>query len=172
MELLSRLARRIDRTNRRIGEFVAWTALAMVVVQFAVVILRYVFGIGFIWMQESVIYLHGLLFMAGAAYTLLEDGHVRVDIWYREADAETRARVDLAGAVFFLLPVCAVIWAFAWPYVGRSWAVFEGSQETSGIQAVFLYKTLILAFAGLVGLQGVSMAVAAWRVLAGEDRDT
>jgi TRAP-type mannitol/chloroaromatic compound transport system permease small subunit len=155
----------IDRINAGIGRTVAWAAMALVAVQFVAVVLRYVFGIGWIWVEESIVYLHASVFMAGAAYTLLQDGHVRVDIFYRDADEIGRARVDLFGTIFFLWPVSALILIKGWPYVAGSWAILEGSPETSGIPAVFVLKSLILVFAATMMLQGISMAASALMVL-------
>ena len=159
MEVVASLARAIDELNERIGRVVAWAALLMVLVQFAVVLMRYVYGLNFIFMQESIVYLHAVLFMLGAGYTLLHGGHVRVDILYAGATPRTKAWVDLIGVIVFLIPVCAIILSFSFPYVQSSWAVFEGSRETSGIQAVFLLKTVILVFAILILLQGVALAL-------------
>ena len=164
---LAKLAGAIDRLNGAIGRGVAWLALFMVLVQFALVIMRYVFGVGSIWVQESLIYAHGTLFMVAAGYTLLHDGHVRVDVFYREAVPRRKALIDLLGVFILLMPFCVLIWITSYPYVAASWAVFEGSRETSGIQAVFLLKTMILVFVVLVGLQGVSLAIRSWLVLAG-----
>ncbi|MBA5777357.1 TRAP transporter small permease subunit [Stappia sp. F7233] len=153
------LARQIDRFNIAFGRSVSWLLLGLVLVQFAVVVMRYVFGVGFIWAQESVIYLHAFLFLIAAAYVLAIDTHVRIDIFYRNLPIRRKALVDAAGALLFLLPTCAVIFQEAWPYVARSWQVLEGSRETSGIPAVFLLKSGILLFAGLTGLQGLSLLV-------------
>ncbi len=155
----------IDRINGAVGRAVAWCALALVAVQFVAVVQRYVFGVGWIWVEESIVYIHATVFMAGAAYTLLHDGHVRVDIFYAEATARQRAWVDLLGTVVFLWPVAGLIIAKAWPYVAASWSILEGSAETSGIPAVFFLKSLLLVFAGLMALQGLSMALAAWAVI-------
>jgi TRAP-type mannitol/chloroaromatic compound transport system permease small subunit len=170
VQALQTLYRAIDRLNETVGRGVAWLALLMVLTQFVVVVMRYVFGVGSIWMQESVVYMHGLLFMVGAGYTLLHGGHVRVDVFYREAEPRTKARVDLAGVILFLLPVCALIIIYSWSYVMKAWAVHEGSLETSGIQAVYLLKTVVLAFAVLVGLQGISLAVRSALILMGIER--
>ena len=148
----------ISSFNRAVGQSIAWLALFMILVQFTVVVMRYVFGVGSIFMQESIIYMHSLLFMIGAAYTLLRDGHVRVDVFYREAKPRTKARVDLIGSIIFLLPVSAVIFESSIAYVVNAWQVFEGSKETSGIQAVFLLKSLIMVFGLLMFLQGLAMA--------------
>ncbi len=169
MDSLTALARKIDSFNDWIGRVTAWSALLMVIIQFVVVVMRYVFGIGSIMMQESVVYLHSLLFMIGAGYTLLYGGHVRVDAFYRDASEKRKALIDFIGVIVFLVPVCGVIWWYSWPYVASSWMVFEGSKETSGIQAVFLLKTTILIFALLVTLQGISMAIHALLVMLGKN---
>jgi TRAP-type mannitol/chloroaromatic compound transport system permease small subunit len=164
---LERTAQLIDRTNMTIGTTVAWLALFMVLVQFALVLMRYVFGIGSIMTQESLIYAHGALFMVAAGYTLLVGGHVRVDVFYREAAPRKKAWIDLLGVVFLLIPVCLLIWRYSLPYVLSSWAVLEGSRETSGIQGVYLLKTCMLLFCILVILQGISLAFRSALVIAG-----
>lgn len=169
MEFLGSVSRLIDRLNQSVGETVSWLALFMVLVQFIVVLLRYVFGFGSIFMQESIIYMHGTLFMAGAGFTLLHQGHVRVDVFYREAHPRTKAKIDFFGAAVFLIPVCIAIWIYSWGYVSNAWATMEGSTETSGIQAKFLLKSVILVFCGLMILQGVSMICHSVRVLAGAE---
>lgn len=155
------IAGRIDRLNSAIGHAVSWLALAVVVIQFALVLMRYVFDVGSIWMSESVIYAHATLFMLAAAWTLREDGHVRVDIFYADATPRTKAFINLTGAMLLLLPFAvSVIW-LAWPYVARSWAILERSHETSGLPAVFLLKSLIPLFGLLLALQGVAQAIRA-----------
>ena len=167
MSALEKLYRMLDAFNHRIGRAIAWVAVVMVLVQFAVVVMRYVFGFGSIWMQESVVYLHSLLFLFGAGYTLLHEGHVRVDIFYREASEKRKALVDVLGALLFLLPFSVLMWWWSWPYVEQSWAIGEGSKETSGIQAVYILKAMILGFTALMAVQGVSMALRNLLILSG-----
>lgn len=169
MKTVRAISQTIDAFNERIGTTIAWAALAMVAMQFVVVVLRYVYGFGSIFMQESVTYLHATLFMVGAGYTLLHGGHVRVDIFYRNATPRRKALVDLLGVLLFLIPVCVLIGWSSFPYVQQSWSVFEGSKETSGIQGVFLLKSVILVFVVLMVLQGVSLALQSIMVLAGVD---
>ena len=167
LSALTALARAIDAVNEHVGRVASWLALLMVLLQFVVVVMRYIFGVGFIFMQEGVIYLHATLFMVGAGYTLLHGGHVRVDIFYRDARPRRRALVDLLGVILFLLPVCVIIGWATWPYLEQSWSVFEGSKETSGIHAVYALKSMILAFVVLIALQGLSLALNAVLTLAG-----
>ena len=159
------LADRIDRLNAAIGRSVAWLCLLVVLVQFAVVLMRYAFGIGSIWLTETVIYGHATLFMLAAAWTLREGGHVRVDMFYADASPRRKALVDLLGALLVLLPFALALLWLATPYVARSWAILERSRETSGIPAVFLLKTLIPLFAAMMALQGVAQAIRAVNVL-------
>jgi len=156
---LERTAAALDAVVRRIGEAARWAALAMVLVQFAVVVLRYVFGTSWIWLQELILYFHSLLFMLGAAYTLLVDQHVRVDVLYARLGEKGRAWVDLAGTVLLLIPACLVIIAFSWRFTWRSWAILEGPISVGGIPASFLLKTLVPLFAVLLLLAGVSLAL-------------
>lgn len=163
-----RVAQSIDTLNKTIGEGIAWLALFLVLVQFSLVLARYAFGVASLWLQESLIYGHGILFMTAAAYTLFAGGHVRVDIFYREASPRRKAIVDLLGALVLLMPfMIAILWS-AYPYVSQSWASLEGSRDgPSGIQGVYILKTFILIFAVLVALQGVSMAIKSILVLRG-----
>ncbi len=147
----------INGLNEYIGRVVSWLTLVMVLVTFAVVIFRYLFNTGWIAMQESITYMHAVVFMLGAAYTLKHDGHVRVDIFYREKSERFRIWVDLLGSLFLLLPVCIFITWISWEYVAASWSVMESSQEAGGIPAVFLLKSIILLMSGLLTLQGLSI---------------
>jgi TRAP-type mannitol/chloroaromatic compound transport system permease small subunit len=165
MSFATALADRIDRLTAAVGRAVAWLALAIVLLQFALVLGRYVFGFGSIWLTETVIYTHATLFMAAAAWTLRAGGHVRVDVFYAEASARTKAVVDLAGSALLLLPFALVLVWLSVPYAARSWAILERSQETSGLPLVFLLKTLIPLFAVLMALQGIAQAIRALAAL-------
>jgi TRAP-type mannitol/chloroaromatic compound transport system permease small subunit len=161
------VCRGIERVNGVVGRAASWLVLFLVLVQFALVLMRYVFGTGSLFMQESLIYAHAIVFMMAAAWTLAEDKHVRVDIFYSVATPRRQAAVNLFGVVVFLLPMCWLLWWVGYPYVARSWSVLEGSRETSGIPAIFLLKTFILLFAVTLALQGLAMAIRATLTLFG-----
>lgn len=165
--VLGTLIRWIDGLNHTVGSVACWMTLAMVLVQFLIVLLRYVFGLSFIAMQEFMLYLHGGLFMLAGGYTLLRDGHVRVDIFYGAASPKRQAMVNLFGTYALLLPAMALLFYVSWPVVGQSWAIVETSQEDSGMP-VFLLKTLLLLFPALLLLQGVSLAARSVLILAGD----
>ena len=156
---MTAFANRIDRLNTAIGRAVAWLVIVVVVLQFALVVARYLFGLGSVWLSETVIYTHATLFMLTAAWTLHTGGHVRVDIFYADASAQTKALIELVGALVLLLPFMLVLIWLSVPYAARSWAILEHSQEASGLPIVFGLKTLIPIFAVLMALQGVSQAI-------------
>jgi TRAP-type mannitol/chloroaromatic compound transport system permease small subunit len=162
---LTTLADRIDRLNTAVGRAVAWFALVVVLLEFALVVARYLFGLGSIWLTETVIYAHAALFMLAAAWTLRAGGHVRVDVFYADASARTKAIIDLAGSMLLLLPFSAVLVWLGVPYAARSWAILERSQETSGLPLVYALKTLIPLFALLMALQGIAQAIRALNAL-------
>jgi TRAP-type mannitol/chloroaromatic compound transport system permease small subunit len=126
------------------GKTVAWLTLAMVLLTFTIVVLRYGFNLGWIWLQESLTYLHVAVFTVVAAWTLQLDGHVRVDVFYTQMNARKRALVELAGTSLFLVPFCVFLLVIAWPYVANSWKLLESSREAGGLPLVFLLKSLIL----------------------------
>jgi TRAP-type mannitol/chloroaromatic compound transport system permease small subunit len=162
------LADGIDRLNGAIGRAVAWLALVIVLLQFALVVARYVLGFGSIWLTETVVYANAALFLLASAWTLRSGGHVRLDVFYAQASARSKAIVDLIGALLLLLPFVAVLLWLSLPYAARSWAILERSQESSGLPLVFVLKSLIPAFAVLMVLQGIAQAIRAFMALAGK----
>jgi TRAP-type mannitol/chloroaromatic compound transport system permease small subunit len=164
---MMKLADSIDRMTATIGRAAAWLVLFVVLLEFALVVARYLFSLGSIWASEAVIYAHAALFLLAAAWTLQIGGHVRVDIFYADAKPRTKAWVDLIGALIFLLPFALVLLWLAVPYASRSWAILERSQEASGLPLVFALKTLIAVFALLLALQGVAQVIRSLAMLRG-----
>lgn len=164
---MERLAGRLDAINAGIGAAVKWAVIVLVIVQFGLVLGHYVFRVGSIMAQESLLYINAFLFLTAAGVTLLEDGHVRVDIFYRGASRRYKARVDFWGTAVFLIPVLALLWVYGLPYAANSWAELEGSIETGGLPAVFLLKTLILFAAATLSLQAVALLLRSWLTLRG-----
>ncbi len=158
-DLMLKIVDVIEAVNERIGRVVAWGVLVIVLIQFAVVIMRYVFGFGSIWVQEAITYIYASVFMGAAGYAFVRDGHVRVDIFYRDAGVKTKAVVDIVGTLLFLWPVTGLLTWVAYPYVARSFAILEGSRETAGLPFLFLLKAEILVFSLLLTLQGVALVL-------------
>ena len=127
MKLLIIIAQLIDALNERVGRFVAWLTLFMVINVFIVVVLRYTFSIGWIWMQELYVWSHALIFLLGAGYTLLHEGHVRIDLIYRDASVKYKAIVNIFGCIFFATPLLILLFDRSLPLIIRSWINFEKS---------------------------------------------
>ena len=128
---MSKLADLLDGVSRVTARTVRWLALLMVLIQFGIVVGRYVFGVNSIAVQESVLYLHATLFMLGAAYTLQVDKHVRVDIFYAQASETAKRRIDIFGHLFLLIPSMLVLLYWSWPSVRNSWAILKGRSRSA-----------------------------------------
>ena len=166
-------ARAVDAVNDVLGRVVAWLTLVMVLTQFTVVMMRYVFGLSSLYMQESIVYMHAIVFLAAAGYTLLHEGHVRVDIFYGSANERRRAWTNLLGVFLLLWPMAGTTLLASWGYVLASWRVFEVSPEgTAGLPAIFLLKTFIWVFATVLILQGFSLAVHSLGVILGLEQSS
>ncbi|MDP6405809.1 MAG: TRAP transporter small permease subunit [Alphaproteobacteria bacterium] len=172
MSRLIAMAGVVDAVNDVLGRGVAWLTLVMVLMQFAVVVMRYVFGLSSIYMQESIVYMHAIVFLAAAGYTLLHEGHVRVDIFYGSADERRRAWTNLLGVLLLLWPMAATTLLASWGYVLASWKVFEVSPEGAGLPAIFLLKTFIWVFASVLILQGFSLAAHSLGVILGIEQSS
>ena len=133
-----------------------WLAVMMVLITFTIVILRYAFNSGGVLLQESVMYLHGTLFMLAIPLGVSDDTHVRVDILYSRRSPEQQAWINLVGHILFLLPVAGFMIWVSLPYVSNSWHILEGSSEVGGIPGVFLLKTLIPLTGVLLFCQGIA----------------
>ncbi|MEM7404173.1 MAG: TRAP transporter small permease subunit [Pseudomonadota bacterium] len=166
---LSWVVRVLDALNEYVGRAAAWLTVFMVLMVTLIVVMRYVFGLGFIWMQESYVWAHGMVFMLGAGYTLLHDGHVRIDIIYRSASQTYRDIVNIIGCTAFVLPVCWIILEKSVGYVSRSFRLMESSAEAGGLPYLFILKGMIWAFAILLGLQAISLIVRSILSLAGHE---
>lgn len=165
--LLTSTARVIDRLNEAVGKTVRWLVVVMLFITFAVAILRYGFSLGWVWLQESYVWMHGLVFMLVSAYTFLHDGHVRIDLIYGARSDRYRAWVDLLGVLLLLYPMLLVVGWTSLPYVVLSWERLETSGSSGGLPGLFLLKTSILIFVILLALQGLSRILTSLVVLMG-----
>ncbi|MBW2941180.1 TRAP transporter small permease subunit [Zhongshania sp. CAU 1632] len=159
----------IDSLTERLGRLLAWLIPLMMLGTTAVVVMRYGFGQGMTALQESVSYLHGTVFMLGAAYTLKHGGHVRVDIFYRRFSPRTKAWVDSIGSIVFLLPLCGLILITSWDFTLNAWAIHETSVEPGGLPFVYLLKTLLPLMAINLAMQGFAELLRNAMVLVGSE---
>jgi len=158
---IENVANKLEQFINWTGRIVSWLVLAMVVIMFFVVVLRYVFDTGWIALQESISYFHSIVFLMGAAYTLQHDAHVRVDIFYSRLNKTGKAWINLLGHIFILLPVMVFIIWVSWPYVINAWDVKESSREAGGLPGVYLIKSLILVMAALLIMQASALSLRA-----------
>ena len=159
----------VEKFTEVTGRFISWATVTMVILVVLVVITRYFLGLGSIALQESVTYLHCLVFMMGFAFTLKHDGHVRVDIFYRGFSPRFKAIVNLIGGLIFLIPFCLLIFFTSWDYVLASWVIRETSAENNGLPFIYLLKTLMLLMPATLVLQGIAEIIRSSLVLSGAD---
>lgn len=159
--MISSIIDRIESFTRSIGHSTAWLLLVMTLVETAVVIFRYGLDAGSIALQESVTYMHASVFLLGAAYALGADAHVRVDIFYRNYSDKKKALINLLGTALFLIPFSIFVIWISLPYVAQAWSIKEASSDSGGIPGVYLLKTLIPIFAGLLLLEAVAQILRA-----------
>lgn len=159
----------VEKFTEVTGRFISWATVTMVILVVLVVITRYFLGLGSIALQESVTYLHCLVFMMGFAFTLKHDGHVRVDIFYRRFSPRFKAIVNLVGGLLFLIPFCLLIFFTSWDYVLASWVIRETSAENNGLPFIYLLKTLMLLMPVTLLLQGIAEIIRSGLILSGAD---
>ena len=143
------------------GRLVSWLVVLMVLATFFVVVMRYLFDTGWIALQESISYMHSIVFLVGAAYTLNHNEHVRVDIFYARLSSKKQAWIELIGHVFMLIPIMVFIIWISYPYVTSAWSIKESSPEAGGLPGVYLLKSLILVMAVLLIVQAVALIIRA-----------
>ena len=144
-----------DSLIERLGNVLSVLTIALVCVVIVVVIGRYFFDIGSIALQELTTYLHATIFMLGISYTLKDDGHVRVDIFYRNFSKRRQALINVIGGLVFILPISIFIGWSSWDYVFASWSIMETSTENNGLPFIYLLKTVILIMPFLLAIQGL-----------------
>jgi TRAP-type mannitol/chloroaromatic compound transport system permease small subunit len=149
----------IDSTNEAVGRIVSWVSLLLVLVVFVDVVMRYLFKTSFVFTQELEWHLFAFIFLIGAGYTLLHDGHVRVDIIYQRLGVKGRAWINLVGVIFFLIPGCYLVISTSWHFVSNSFSMLEGSPDPGGIPYRFIVKGTMTVGYALLLLQGVSMGL-------------
>ena len=157
--MIKNLSNFLNIINKYAGYLCAFIVVLMVINVFLVVILRYLFGISFIWMQETYVWMHAYIFMIGAGFTYLNDDHVRIDIIYRNSSKLYKSIVDLVGNIFLLLPFLYLIWSYSFPFVYKSWQMNEVSREAGGLSMIYILKLAILIFAFLLFIQVVSKII-------------
>jgi len=153
------------RTLERLQQGLGWLLSALtplvVLLCFGLVAARYGLGKGSIAAQEAMLWLHALIFMLGAAFTLKCNRHVRVDVLHARLSKRTQARIEAVGHLFLLLPFTLFLLWISLDYAAASWAMQERSREPAGLPGVFLLKALIPLAAWLLAVQGLALTASA-----------
>lgn len=159
MKMLRLICNWIDTFNDRVGRAVSWTTLLLVLVTFVDVVMRYFFNTSFVFTQELEWHVFAFIFLMGAGYTLKNDGHVRVEVFYGKLSTKGRAWINLVGVIFFLIPSCFVFIKTSIPFVAESFRIMEGSPDPGGIPYRYLLKSCIPAGYIMLLLQGISLGI-------------
>ena len=157
--ILINLSSAISYINKIAGFICSILVVLMSLNVFLVVVLRYLFGISFIWMQETYVWMHAYIFMLGAGFTYLSDDHVRIDIIYRSSSKLYKSLVDSIGIIFLLFPFLYIIWNYSYPFVYKSWQMNEISREAGGLGMLYLLKLAILLFVILLSIQAIAKII-------------
>ncbi len=152
------LSAKIDAFTEYTGKCISWLVIILVLLVGYDVSMRYLFRSGSIGIQEMEWYLFSIIFLLGAAYTLKQDEHVRLDIFYRSKflSDKQRAWIDVFGTLFILLPFCLLIIVSAWPFVSQAYIHNETSPDPGGLPLRWLIKAIIPAGFCLLIIQGIS----------------
>ncbi|MCV0428078.1 MAG: TRAP transporter small permease subunit [Roseibium sp.] len=131
--------------------------------QLAMVLMRYLLGIGFLEIQDAVNYAFASLVALSVIVAFDADKHVRVDVFRQKLPDAVNTWIDLFGNLFLALPVFGLMLWTAYPLVRSSWSILEGSPETGGLPGLYIVKTCLLILPALVIVLTLSRLIAAFR---------
>jgi TRAP-type mannitol/chloroaromatic compound transport system permease small subunit len=155
MNLLLKFSRLIDWISNWIGRLAIWLVLAAVLISAGNAIMRKAFNVGSNAYLEIQWYLFAAVFMLGAAYVLLHNGHVRIDFISARLGKRTNAVIDALGIAFFLIPLCVILIDLSWPFFMRTYLSGEMSENAGGLIRWPVVLLIPVGF-GFLLLQAVS----------------
>ena len=153
---MKKISHIIDLFNEKIGILTSYLVIPLILITFFVAFMRYALDFGSIAIQEITIYLHALIFTVGASYTLKNNMHVRIDIFYNKFSDNLKKNINLFGTIFFLLPSCLLIFITSFNYVISSIMLLESSKEAGGLPILYILKSYILLMVLTLFLQAIS----------------
>lgn len=154
--MMKKISEKIDLFNEKIGTISSYLIIPMILITFLVAFMRYALDFGSIAIQETIIYLHAFIFIIGSGFTLKNNMHVRIDIFYDKFSLNKKKIIDLCGTLLFLIPTCLVIFFTSFNYVMSSVFLLEASKEAGGLQILYVLKIYILILPTILALQGIS----------------
>lgn len=170
MQILEKFVNFVDGLSDKIGHLVGWITTLMVLIVFYDTVMRYAFNKGNVALQELEWHLFAIIFLIGAAYTLKESGHVRVDILYVNLSKKTQAWIDFLGVFVLLIPFSVMVILSTKGFIMNSWAIREISPDPGGLPARYILKAMIPLGFSLLIVQGLSEAAKNFMVIMGYQR--
>ena len=147
----------IEFIIRWIGEKSSYINVLLVMIICIDVFMRYILNTTQTWVIELEWHLFALIFLLGASYTLQEDQHVRVDLFYADRSNKSKAWINLAGTLLFLVPWCLILINSSFNYATNSWMMNEGSPNPGGLPARYIIKYCMTFGFILLLLQGIAV---------------
>lgn len=155
MKFLLKLSALIDALTEFVGRTIIWLVLGAVVISAINAVVRKVFNTSSNSFLEIQWYLFAGVFLLGAGYTMLRQGHVKIDVVLSHFSKRTQVIVDMIGIALFLMPFVYTVISLVWPLVIQAYHSGEMSENAGGLVRWPVYLLVPVGFA-LLGLQGVS----------------
>lgn len=155
----------LDGIVDRIGRFFAWFNVALIAVIIIQVILRYVFNRGVVILEELQFHLYGIMLILAISYTLVHDGHIRLDLFHARFKKRNKEKVEIFGIIFLLAPMIAIIFFHSLGFLADSWHVSERSDAPMGLCCRWAFKTFIPIGFILMGMAAASRVIKAFAYL-------
>lgn len=163
--MTGKLPEQLDLILEYSGKLLSILPLLLILVQFTVVMMVYIFKVGSIQLQESLQYINAIMFLGGAGYTALKDEHVRVDLFYSKFTQQKKALINFYGTLFLLLPFLILFAQSSFPYMADSWRIMETSIESSGLPFIYILKTTLILFPLTLSLHVVASLMRNFKVM-------
>ncbi len=170
--MLEKTIQIINTINQKLGKWISWLSLALVILVCLIVAMRYLMDYTIIWMDELSRYFFAYLFLYGAGYTFQKDRHVRVDVFYDKWTIKRKAWINLIGGVLFLIPWCVILVQVGWHYTVIAFNMNESSSQAGGLPALYLMKSAIFLGIFFLLLQGIASVLSAFLILTSKTAQT
>lgn len=159
------LSSKIEAFLNAVGSVINWLWFLLVLIIVVNVSMRYIVGVNYIWVEEIQWHIYAVGFMIGIGYTIIHDGHVRVDVIAGTLKPRTRARIEFLGLLLLVMPLVILMIMYAIPFVEASWTRNETSSAPGGLPHRWAIKgVIILAFA-FMGLATIARLSRVWAFL-------
>ena len=155
----------IEKFLDRMAAAFSWIWLALILVIATAVVLRFVFGIGLIQLEELQWHLYAAGFLVGIVACAGRDRHVRVDVLRESMSARTRDWIDLYGTLLLQIPFLILVLASSLPFVADSFVVSERSASAGGLPYRWLLKSMLPISFALLLITACAKLIATWRRL-------